>query len=117
MRRGATSHWRGDRTQATLWSVPNLNPMGGTRDGDNAVTGHSTQKPVRLCERAILNHTDRGDRVYDPFVGSGTTVIAADKTGRRALVMDIDPVYVQATIDRWEAYRDAKAVRVAVRPS
>jgi DNA modification methylase len=112
VRRGARSHWRGDRTQATLWSVPNLNPMGGTRDGDNAVTGHGTQKPVALFERAILNHTAKGDRAYDPFVGSGTTVIAADKTGRTAFVMDIDPIYVQATIDRWEAFRGAKARRL-----
>jgi len=112
VRRGGTSHWQGDRTQSTLWSVPNLNPMGGDREGANAVTGHSTQKPVRLFERAILNHTQPGESVYDPFSGSGSSVIAADKTGRACLAIDIDPVYVQATIDRWERYRGEKAVRV-----
>jgi DNA modification methylase len=115
VRRGGRSHWRGDRTQATVWSVANLNPMGGTRVGDNAVTGHSTQKPVALWERALLNHTDRGEAVYDPFVGSGTAVIAAEKTGRRAFVMDCDPVYVQATIDRWEAFAGATAQRLPER--
>lgn len=115
VRRGAAAHWRGDRTQSTLWSVPNLNPMGGSRDGENAVTGHSTQKPVRLFERPILNHTAADDAIYDPFVGSGTALIAADKTGRRAFVMDIDPQYVQVVIDRWEAYRGTAATRVQVR--
>lgn len=113
VRRGRPSRWQGDRTQATLWSVPNLNPMGGTRDGDNAVTGHSTQKPVRLFERAILNHTAPGDAVYDPFVGSGTALIAAEKTGRVGYVMDIDPLYVQVAIDRWEAYRGTSVRRLA----
>jgi DNA modification methylase len=115
VRRGASSHWQGDRTQATLWSVPNLNPMGGTRDGENAVTGHSTQKPVLLFERPILNHTVPGDAVYDPFLGSGTTLIAAEKTSRPALVMDIDPMYVQTAIDRWEAYSGKTATMVRAR--
>jgi DNA modification methylase len=112
VRRGHPSHWQGDRTQSTVWAVPNLNPMGGDRTGENAVTGHSTQKPVRLFERPILHHTGAGDAVYDPFVGSGTAVIAAEKTGRVCLALDLEPVYVQATIDRWEAYRGGTAVRV-----
>jgi DNA modification methylase len=112
VRRGAASHWQGDRTQATLWTVPNLNPMGGTRDGENAATGHSTQKPVRLFERPILNHTAPGEPIYDPFVGSGTALIAAEKTGRRLYAMDLDPVYVQTTIDRWEAYTGTTATRL-----
>jgi DNA modification methylase len=113
VRTGRRSHWRGDRTQSTLWSVPNLNPMGGDRTGENAATGHSTQKPVRLFERPILNHTQPGDGVLDLFAGSGTALIAAEKTGRSAYAMDLDPVYVQATIDRWEAYAGQKAVRGA----
>jgi DNA modification methylase len=112
VRRGQTSNWRGDRTQTTVWSVPNLNPMGGDRDGENAATGHSTQKPVRLFEVPMLNHTVTGDPVFDPFCGSGTSIIAADKTGRRALAMDIDPIYVQTAIDRWEKFRGARAVSV-----
>jgi DNA modification methylase len=115
VRRGARSHWQGDRTQSTLWAVPNLNAMGGVRDDENTPTGHSTQKPVRLFERAILNHTAAGDAIYDPFVGSGTALIAAQKTGRRAYVMDLDPVYVQTTIDRWEAYTGKKATPMSVK--
>ena len=104
VRRGATAHWQGDRTQTTVWSVPNLNSHGGRRDGDDAPTGHGTQKPVALFEIPIRNHTARGDAVYDPFCGSGTALIAAEKRGRTAYVMDIDPRYVQVTITRWEQY-------------
>ena len=112
VRHGRGSHWRGDRTQTTVWDVPNLNPMGGTRAAENAPTGHSTQKPFRLFEVPCLNHTIPGDEVYDPFVGSGTAVMAAEKTGRTCLAMDIDPRYVQATIDRWEQFTGRRARRL-----
>jgi DNA modification methylase len=101
--------WRGDRRQTTVWEVANLNPMGGTRMADNAVTGHSTQKPVRLFEIPLVNHTGAGDAVYDPFCGSGTAIIAAEKLGRTCLAMEIDPRYVHAAVTRWEAFTGAKA--------
>jgi DNA methylase len=113
VRKGRPSHWRGDRTQSTVWSVPNLNPIGGQRGGENAVTGHSTQKPVRLFELPMLSHTMSGDTVYDPFVGSGTAIIAAEKTGRICHAIEITPQYVQATIDRWEAFTGRTAERVS----
>ena len=106
--------WRGDRRQTTVWEVPNLNPMGGTRAADNAVTGHGTQKPVRLFEIPITNHTIAGDAVYDPFCGSGTAIIAAEKLGRACFAMEIDPKYVQAAVTRWEAFTGPKAVRQRV---
>ena len=112
VRRGATSHWTGDRRQTTVWDVPNLNPFGGERDGENAPTGHGTQKPVRLFEIPILNHTRPGEAIYDPFAGSGTALIAAQKTGRRACAIDVDPRYVQAAIDRWQAYTGQQATRL-----
>ena len=104
--------WLGDRRQATVWEEPNLNAMGGSRTPDNAPTGHATQKPVALFETPILNHTLPGDAVYDPFVGSGTTVIAAQKTGRIAYAMDLDPRYVQATITRWEKFTGQRATHL-----
>jgi len=109
VRKGAASHWQGDRTQSTVWSVANLNIMGGTRSDDNAPTGHATQKPVRLFEIPIYNHTTTGEAVYDPFVGSGTTLIAAEKTGRVAYAMDIDPQYVQVALSRWEQFTGERA--------
>ena len=77
IRKGEAAHWRGDRTQNTVWEVPHLNPFGGDRSPDNAATGHSTQKPVRLFEIPILNHTTREDALLDLFLGSGTALIAA----------------------------------------
>jgi DNA modification methylase len=90
--------------------------MGGTRSEDNVPTGHSTQKPVRLFEIPIGNHTKAGEVVYDPFVGSGTTLIAAEKMNRVAFVMDIDPRYVQVTVTRWQQFtgKRAKPSREAV---
>jgi len=76
------------------------------------VTGHGTQKPVRLFERAILNHTQPGEAVFDPFAGSGTAIIAAEKSGRACFAIELDPRYVQAAIDRWERYRNGKAVKL-----
>jgi DNA modification methylase len=106
--------WCGDRRQTTVWEVPNLNPMGGTRAADNAVTGHGTQKPVRLFEIPMLNHTVAGEAVYDPFCGSGTAIIAAEKLARACYALEIDPQYVQAAVTRWEAFTGEKAVRYRV---
>ena len=112
VRKSATSRWQGDRTQTTVWDVANLNPMGGDRTGENAVTGHSTQKPVRLFEIPITNHTTAREAIFDPFCGSGTAIIAAEKTGRRCLALEIDPRYVQAAVTRWEAFTGQRAVRL-----
>lgn len=103
--------WRGDRRQTTVWDVPNLNPFGGTNVGENATTGHGTQKPVRLFEIPMTNHTAPGETVYDPFCGSGSTLIAGEKLGRPCFAMEIDPRYVQVAVTRWEAYTGLTAVR------
>ena len=113
VRRGRKANWQGDRTQTTVWAVPNLGAIGGSRTAENTPTGHSTQKPVRLFEIPILNHTRPGDAVYDPFVGSGTTIIAAEKTERTAYVMDLDPQYVQVAVNRWEQFAGKRAIRIA----
>ena len=107
VRRGKRSNWRGDRTQSTIWEVPNLNPMGGDRN--EKATGHGTQKPVELMRRPIVNHTKRGDVVYDPFLGSGTTVMAAEVTERVCYGIDIDPRYVDVAIVRWQDFEGKHA--------
>ena len=111
VRRGRSAHWCGDRSQTTVWEVPNLNAVGGTRTGENTPSGHATQKPVRLFELPILNHTTPSDAVYDPFVGSGTTLIAGEKLGRAVFAMDLDPIYVDVAIQRWEAFTGLSAVK------
>jgi DNA modification methylase len=102
VRRGRKSHWRGDRKQSTIWAVANLNPFGGSKDEE--ATGHGTQKPVELMRRPIQNHTEAGEGVYDCFLGSGTTLVAAEQTGRVCLGMDIDPLYVDQAIMRWQTF-------------
>ena len=94
-----------------MWEIANLNPMGGSRAADNVVTGHGTQKPVRLFEIPIANHMNPGEAIYDPFCGSGTAIIAAEKLGSACLAMELEPRYVQAAVTRWEAFTGAKAVR------
>ena len=107
VREGKDSNWCGDRTQSTVWEVPNLNPFGGSEE---AATGHGTQKPLELMRRPILNNTARGDIVYDPFLGSGTTVEAAEVTERICYGLEIDPSYVDLIILRWQSLTGRQAL-------
>jgi DNA modification methylase len=66
------------------------------------VTGHGTQKPVELMRRPLLNHSERGEMVYDPFLGSGTTLIGAALLERVCCGLEIDPRYVDVVVRRWE---------------
>ena len=113
VRQGRPAPWYGGRAQSTVWEVPNLNAIGGSRTGANTPTGHATQKPVRVFEIPILNHTTAQDAVYDPFVGSGTTLIAGETLGRPTYAMDVDPIYVEVARRRWEAFTGQTAVHLA----
>src|SRR4051795_6465382 len=108
VRQERNAHWRGDRTQSTVWQLANLNPFGGS--SEEPVTGHGTQKPVELMRRPILNHTETGDLVYDPFLGSGTTLIAAETTERTCVGMEIDPRYVDVIVLRWQSLTGKQAI-------
>jgi DNA modification methylase len=110
VRRGQTGHWRGDRTQTTVWEVANLNPFGGEGAAENEATGHGTQKPVEIMRRPILNHTRAGEACYDPFLGSGSTLIAAESTGRICYGMDIEAKYVDVAVLRWQRFTGQQAV-------
>ena len=101
VRKGRRSRWRGSRTQSTLWSVASLNPFGGKNQEETA-TGHGTQKPLELMRRPMLNHTEPGEVVYDPFLGSGTTLIAAEMNNRICHGLEIEPKYVDLIVRRWQ---------------
>ena len=105
VRENATASWCGGRDQATVWSIPSIRPD----NPDDLETFHGTQKPVECMARPMRNHGKAGDYVYDPFVGSGTSLIAAERTGRRCLALDIDPVYCDVAVQRWQAYTEQKA--------
>ncbi len=88
------------RYRTNVWSYPGLNSFGRRRDEDLA--SHPTVKPVSLVADAIRDCSKRGDLVLDPFGGSGTTIMAAERTRRRAAVIELDPLYVDAAVQRWE---------------
>ena len=110
VRESSSANWQGDRCQSTLWEIGNGLGQSGERDEANAITGHGTQKPVECMQRPILNHTRTGDCIYDPFLGSGTTLIAAEQTGRRCLAMELDPTYVDVAVRRWQGFTGKPAV-------
>ena len=96
---GATRHWCGDRDQGDVWNIkkPQKNDL------------HPTMKPVELVERAIRNSSRPGNVVLDPFGGSGTTLIAAELTGRTCHAIELNPAYVDVAVKRWEAFTGEKA--------
>jgi DNA modification methylase len=69
-------------------------------------------KPVELVARALVNSSRPGDLVYEPFAGSGSTIIAAEQTGRQCVALEIDPRYAQVTIDRWESFTGRTAEQI-----
>lgn len=95
-------HWSGDRTQSTLWNIP-------SRDQD-ATTVHGTQKPVDCMRRPMLNNASVGQAVYEPFCGSGTSLIAAESCGRHCVALELDPAYVDVAVQRWETFTGLSAV-------
>jgi len=99
VRKGRRGHWAGGRQQTTIWRIPH----------HASETGHSAQKPVECMKRPIENSSRRGDAVYDPFVGSGTTIIAAEMTGRRCIAIEVHPQYCDLAVRRWQDFAGAEA--------
>lgn len=104
VRKGKKGHYVGGRKQSTLWEIPK--PA-------KSETGHSTQKPVECMLRPIENNSEPGDAVYEPFSGSGTTIIAAEMSGRRCFAIELHPAYVDVAVRRWEAFTGERAVHAA----
>ena len=102
--RDGTDHfWCGARDQGDVWNIkkPQKNDL------------HPTMKPVELVERAVRNSSKTQDIVLDPFGGSGTTLIACEKTGRRARLIELDPQYVDVIVRRWQDYTGQAARRAS----
>jgi DNA modification methylase len=100
VRRSGRGHWSGDRKQTTVWAVPHA----------KSETGHGTQKPVACMLRPIENNSSRGQAVYEPFCGSGTTLIAAQMSGRVCHAVELDPAYVDVAVRRWGSFTGEAAV-------
>jgi len=102
IRKGQNHNWKGDRKQTTIWdAAPPNHIMGGSKEEK---TNHPTQKPAILYEKAYLNHTNPGEYVYEPFGGSGTSVVVCEKIGRQSLTMELDPRYCDVIIQRWQNF-------------
>ena len=100
VRKGANSQWVGNRKQSTIWKIDKPR---------KSETGHGTQKPLECMERPIRNH--RGE-IYDPFLGSGTTLIASERLNRRCYGIELDPAYCDVIVQRWETYTGRQAERI-----
>jgi DNA modification methylase len=92
------------RNRSNVWNYPGVNTFG---HGD--LKYHPTVKPIGLVADAILDSTIRNDIVLDPFVGSGTTILAAERTNRRCYAIELDPLYVDTAIERWQRMTGSKA--------
>ena len=97
VRSKGTGHWAGLKGgDSTLWQILH----------QKSETGHGTQKPMEAMRRPMLNNSTPGDAVYDPFGGSGTTLIAAEQTERICYMMEIDPGYCDVIRERYRAYTE-----------
>lgn len=88
-------HWNGARDQTTVWNI---------KAREDAGHGHGTQKPIECMKRPIENNSKPGDHVYEPFSGSGTTLIACEMTGRIAHAVELNPAYVDVAVKRWQDF-------------
>jgi DNA modification methylase len=100
-RDGADHYWCGARDQGDVWQIkkPHKNDL------------HPTMKPVELVERAVRNSSKTRDLILDPFGGSGSSLIACEKSGRRARLIELDPKYVDVIVKRWQDFTGAEATR------
>jgi DNA modification methylase len=103
VRQTKSATWAGDRTQSTIWDI-------ALRDGQDD-TEHGTQKPLECMARPIRNHGAIGDVVYDPFCGSGTSLIAAEHLGRVCVALELSPAYCDVIVERWQRLTGGKAQR------
>lgn len=103
VRKGRKGHYNGDRKQTTVWNIDKPR---------KSETGHSTQKPVECMKRPIVNNSSPGQAVYDPFLGSGTTLIACEMEGRACHGLELNPAYCDVIVKRWEDFTGQKAERI-----
>jgi DNA modification methylase len=101
VRQGRKGGYGGGRKQTTLWAI---------EKPQKSETGHSTQKPVECMKRPIENNSSEGQAVYEPFAGSFTTGIAAEMTGRVAHAVELNPIYVDVGVIRWQSFTGQTAV-------
>lgn len=132
VRKGRKANWSGGRKRDTVWRVDGLPAdraaevtaileESGAENTvweipmtvDDGSTGHGTQKPVECMRRPMETNSVEGDWIYEPFSGSGSTIIAGEQCGRRVLAMELSPAYVDVAVRRWEAFSGGMAVHAS----
>ena len=103
-REGAAHQFFGPNNATDVWSIKKVNPQSMI---------HLTEKPVELAARAMEYSSKPGENVLDLFGGSGSTLIAAEQTGRKAFLMELDPLYCDVIVSRYEQFTGKKAERAA----
>ena len=103
-------HCKYGRDRTNVWEYPNASTFSKLSEEGNLLAVHPTVKPVALIADALLDCSARGDLVLDAFLGSGSTLIAAERTGRSCYGIELDAVYVDAAIKRWQRYTGDRAV-------
>ena len=98
------------RSRSNVWHYPGANSFSRSSSEGDLLALHPTVKPVALVADAIMDCSGRGDLVLDPFLGSGTTVIASERTGRICYGMELDPGYVDTVIRRWQKFTNLEAL-------
>jgi DNA modification methylase len=98
------------RNRTNVWPYPSVNTLSKVSDEGNLLALHPTVKPVALVADALLDCSARGDLILDPFLGSGSSLIAAERTGRSCYGIELDPVYVDTIVKRWQRYTGDQAV-------
>lgn len=96
-KKGGDRNWKGGRTQMTVWDIKSI-------IFEKDKTAHPTQKPVEIYTRSLEHHTNAGEYVYEPFAGSGTSIIACEQLQRRSLSLELDPKYCDVIIQRWQNF-------------
>ena len=104
---------RHGRNRSNVWTYAGTTPFGREVEEGNLLAMHPTVKPVRMIADALLDCSARGDIVLDPFLGSGSTLIAAERVGRVCYGIELDPRYVDTAIRRWQRYSGQKATHAA----
>ncbi len=111
VRKGKTASWCGEAGQSSVWKIPSpKHIMSGSKEENQP---HPAQKPVECMRRPIENNSKPGDAVYEPFSGSGTTIIAAEMTGRACHAIEIEPRYIDVAVRRWQSFTGQSATLVS----
>lgn len=107
-------NWQGSRKESSTWEIANQNAFGKSSEEDER-TAHSTQKPLECMARPIRNNTSEGEGVYDPFIGSGTTLIAAEQLNRVCYGIELSPAYCDIIINRWKNFMEKNGKEYTIR--